>query len=169
MQEEKEFYQTHNNDILDKRYQLFVSPITLYIFSHFSPQAVGLDFGAGTGPVISYLLQQKGFNVLQYDPFFHPNTELLEKKYDFIVCCEVIEHFHNPRKEFALLRKMLNPNGNLVCMTQLYDQTINFRNWYYKNDQTHVFFYRENTIQWIRDNFSFSEYKIDSRLLVLKV
>jgi len=67
---EKECYQTHNNDILDKRYQQFVSPITSHIYNHFSPEDRGLDFGAGTGPVISYLLRQKEYQIKQYDPFF---------------------------------------------------------------------------------------------------
>jgi len=61
-----------------------------------------------------------------YDPFFHPKSELLAKKYDFIIACEVIEHFHDPRKEFELLYKLLNQGGKLYLMTDLYSQEVDF-------------------------------------------
>ena len=74
---------------------------------------------------------------------------------DFIICCEVIEHFHSPSSEFALLRKLLKPGGSLLCMTHLLPKKTAFRNWYYKNDPTHVIFYSEENIQWIKSNFNF--------------
>jgi 2-polyprenyl-3-methyl-5-hydroxy-6-metoxy-1,4-benzoquinol methylase len=90
---------------------------------------------------------------------------LLEAKYDFIVCCEVIEHFHNPRKEFLLLRKLLFPKGKLYCATNLYTNEIDFSQWYYKNDFTHTFFYATETIEWIKKKLSFSSATIDNRLI----
>lgn len=167
--DEKARYETHNNDVNDLAYQKFVSPISNYVLKHFSPTDSGLDFGSGTGPVISKVLKDNGYDIKQYDPFFANFPELLTQKYDYIVCCEVMEHFHNPDKEFFQLRAMLNPNGALICMTHLYDDTIEFKNWYYKNDPTHVFIYQKPTIAYIAKRFNFTSYKIDSRLIVLTV
>jgi SAM-dependent methyltransferase len=164
--QEKLHYETHINDVDDIRYQNFVSPITSAILNDFNPQSKGLDFGAGTGPVISKVLKDNGFSIRQYDPFFHNFPELLKFQYDFIACCEVMEHFHSPQKEFELLKKMLLPNGKLYCMTELYNDNINFGNWYYKNDPTHVFIYHQKSIEFIKEHFHFSDVLINKRLII---
>jgi SAM-dependent methyltransferase len=162
---EKKRYEEHNNDTEDKGYQNFVSPITKAILKDFEPRHKGLDFGAGTAPVISKILTDHNFQIKQYDPFFHNFPELLKTQYDYIACCEVIEHFHYPYKEFELLKHLLLPYGKIYCMTDLYDESIDFHKWYYKNDQTHVFIYHEKTIQWIQEEFNFSEATINGRLI----
>jgi hypothetical protein len=166
---EKLRYKEHINDVEDKGYQKFVSPITSAILNNFSPSDKGLDFGAGTGPVISKVLTDNEFSIIQYDPFFHNNPNLLNAKYNYIACCEVMEHFYRPKKEFELLRNLLQPNGKLYCMTDLYDTSIDFHKWYYKNDQTHVFIYHENTIEWIQENINFSDVFINGRLITFYV
>jgi len=163
---EKLRYETHNNDVEDPNYQNFVSPITSSILKDFHTHHIGLDFGAGTGPVISKVLQDNHYQIHQYDPFFHPNDELLNNSYDYIACCEVIEHFHNPNKEFQLLHKLLNENGKLYIMTDMYSPDLNFDKWYYKNDPTHVFFYQTQTIEHIAKSFNFSDFTIDNRLII---
>ena len=50
-------------------------------------------------------------------------------------------------------------------MTYLYHDDINFDAWYYKNDPTHVFIYRAETIEWIKNHFGFSSVTIDHRLI----
>lgn len=167
-EEEEKRYKHHNNDVEDKRYQKFVSPITSAIINDFTVQDKGLDFGAGTGPVISKVLTDQRFSIVQYDPFFHKNTDFLNQLYHYIACCEVMEHFHNPHKEFSLLKRLLLPNGKLYCMTKLYlyDPNVEFANWYYKNDPTHVFLYQEETIQFIAKQFSFSSVDIKGSLII---
>jgi len=162
---EIEHYRTHNNDVNDKNYQKFVFPIFSAIKRDFTQNDKGLDFGAGTGPVISKLLRDNNFIIVQYDPFFHNYPNLLNTKYNYIACCEVIEHFHNPQKEFALLKKLLQQNGNLYCMTDIYDASINFEKWYYKNDPTHVFIYQKETFLWIKEAFGFTDITTEGRLL----
>lgn len=164
---EKTRYEEHNNDVNDLSYQEFVRPIVDEIRRDFLPSHSGLDFGAGTGPVISKLLADKAYQVKQYDPFFHNYPNLLDFQYDYIVCCEVIEHFHQPAKEFHSLKRMLSKNGKLYCMTSLYNKTIDFKSWYYKNDATHVFFYQLETLEYIRQKFGFSALKVDKNLIIL--
>lgn len=163
---EEKRYLEHNNDVADQRYQDFVSPITNGVTTHFPNSAVGLDFGAGTGPVIAKILRDQGYSLHLYDPFFHNDRNALTIQYDFIACCEVIEHFHNPRDEFALLKKLLLPGGKLFCMTDMFSDDRDFRSWYYKNDPTHVFFYQVKTMAWIKSYFGFSEVMIDKRLIL---
>ncbi|MFW6196592.1 MAG: class I SAM-dependent methyltransferase [Thermoplasmatota archaeon] len=163
--DEKSRYKKHNNDVNDPGYQNFVSPIIKAVKDKFSSKDLGLDFGAGTGPVISKLLQDDGFNVKQYDPFFHDTPELLDNRYDYIVCCEVIEHFHDPYHEFKRLNDLLSSEGNLFCMTYRYSDDIDFDRWGYKNDPTHTFFYQNETLKWIKDEFKFTSLNIDNRLI----
>lgn len=165
--EEKARYETHHNDPQDSCYQKFVSPIVKEIERSFTKKAGGLDFGCGTGPVIQYLLNRKGFSVELFDPFFNNDPSVLTEKYDFIACCEVIEHFHNPAKEFALLFEILSEGGKLYCMTDFYNDDLDFGHWYYKNDNTHVFFYHKETVRYICRKFGFADYYINNRLAVL--
>lgn len=167
--DEKNRYLEHNNDINDVRYQQFVMPIVQQVVDHYTPEHRGLDFGAGTGPVISKLLTDRSYQIVQYDPFFHNYPELLLDKYDYIVACEVIEHFHQPNVEFVRLKEMLKPGGRLICMTTIYHPGIDFKTWYYKNDPTHVFFYHSDTLQFIQKSYGFSELQIFNNLIVLSV
>lgn len=162
---EKARYETHNNDVNNPGYQKFVEPIVSAVLSDFSPEQRGLDFGAGPGPVISSLLQKRDYNIVQYDPFFANNPELLQEKYDYIVCCEVIEHFYHPADEFRRLHDLLTGGGKLFCMTMLYDDQIDFTKWFYKNDETHVFFYRAQTLAWIEKNLGFCVLRVKDRLI----
>lgn len=163
---ERALYLTHNNDVDDPRYRQFVSPITQAVLAEQRPGQAGLDFGAGTGPVITTVLREQGHDIVVFDPFFHPDRRVLQRQYDYIVCCEVIEHFHRPAREFALLRSLLKPGGRLYCMTRLFDESIDFQRWYYKNDPTHVFFYHRASLDWIRERFDFSRVTIAQRLQV---
>lgn len=164
-EDERKRYLEHNNDIEDYRYQKFVEPIVSGVKQHFQSKSKGLDFGAGTGPVISKLLGQAGYSVELYDPFFWDQPQKLETSYDFIVCCEVIEHFHSPGREFKLLKSLLKPKGVLFCMTDLYSERIDFRSWYYKNDPTHTFFYHRKTLAWLKSYCGFSNLKVRGRLI----
>lgn len=164
--EEKERYLEHNNDVNDKRYQQFVSPITQAVQRDFTPAHSGLDFGAGTGPVIAKVLRDNHFKVETYDPFFHNNPALLQQKYDYIACCEVMEHFHRPDTEFKLLRSLLKPDGKLFCMTKIYQNNTDFKRWYYKDDPTHVFFYSEKSLHYIKATFGFTDLEISGDLII---
>jgi len=165
LEAEKARYETHNNDIENERYQQFVSPITNAILENHEPSELGLDFGAGSGPVITSMLEKSGYKPLLYDPIFHNFPELLEREYDYIFACEVIEHLHNPHEEFKRLMNILKPKGKIYCMTHIYEDSIDFDKWYYKNDFTHVFIYTKETIHWIAAEFGFSKVKIDNRLI----
>lgn len=153
--EEQERYEEHNNDVTDPRYQRFVTPVVDAVLRYTQPSDKGLDFGAGTGPVITKLLREQSYEMSLYDPFFWDRPKNLDKKYGFIVCCETMEHFHQPRKEFEQLHDLLEDDGYLFCKTKLYSDDVIFSGWRYAHDQTHVIFYTIKTLEWISENIGF--------------
>lgn len=165
---EKAHYELHNNDVNDERYQNFVSPIINAVLQDFTINDKGLDFGSGTGPVIAKMLKDKGFQVQNYDLFFANDVSLLNQKYNYVSCCEVMEHFHQPYKEFELLKNLLLPKGKLYCKTEVFNNQKPFENWYYKDDFTHVFIYQTKTLEWIKSEFSFSNLVIKEKLIVFE-
>lgn len=165
---ERAHYELHNNDVNDLRYQQFVSPITAYVQENFQPYHRGLDYGSGTGPVISKVLHDKLFQLDQYDPYFESKTEVFQKRYDFIVCCEVMEHFYQPALEFERLKGLLKNRGSLICMTLIYEDTIDFESWYYRKDPTHVFIYRRKTLEFIAQKFDLKLAHSTRQLIVFK-
>ncbi|WP_378183924.1 class I SAM-dependent methyltransferase [Aquimarina sp. SS2-1] len=166
--EEKKRYDTHNNDITDPDYQNFVSPIVDSIVIDYNKNHKGLDFGSGSGPVITEMLRNQEYDIQTYDPFFDPNPQVLHTTYNYIACCEVMEHFFNPKKEFKLLYSLLKRGGRLYCKTNLYDKSIDFDFWWYKNDPTHVFFYTKKTLIWIKEYFNFNELIVSKKLITFK-
>ncbi|MFC0876696.1 class I SAM-dependent methyltransferase [Saccharicrinis sp. FJH2] len=165
---EKERYSLHNNSIANKGYVDFLMPLIDAVRRFHTVEEKGLDFGSGPEPVLSQILRNEGFSVEAYDPVFRNNPELLDNKYNYLVCCEVIEHFHNPSKEFELLSKMMKSGGELYFKTNLLSRDIDFDSWWYKNDITHVFFYSSKALEYIRDNFNFSALRIEEEYFILK-
>lgn len=166
---EKDRYDQHNNDVNDKGYRNFVKPLVETVLNKFSAGARGLDYGAGSGPVAAAMLEEKGYRVNLYDPYYWNNKMLLDAKYDYIICCEVIEHFTRPAEEFRLLRSLLREGGSLICMTEITSDGLDFEKWYYKNDPTHVFFYHPLALEWIKKEYGFSSLNVDKRLIHFEV
>ena len=134
----------------------------------YSPGNSGLDYGSGTGPVAAKLLRDAGYEVTTFDPFFERNPNAFLHDYDFIISSEVVEHFHHPAREFRLLKEMLKPGGFLYCMTLRYSDDIDFENWHYAQDETHVIFYRDETAEWIQSAFGFADLILKERLIILR-
>ncbi|WP_294824566.1 class I SAM-dependent methyltransferase [uncultured Flavobacterium sp.] len=164
---EKAHYLNHNNDPEDIRYQNFVRPVVEAILEDFEASDTGLDFGSGTGSPILKLLADKGYDVVQYDLYFHNHPELLQQKYNYIACSETAEHFKEPHKEFEQLRNLLKPEGKLYIMTDRFEENRDFGTWHYKTDPTHVFLYHEKAFEWIKEEFGFGEVRIEGRVVVL--
>ena len=165
--QEKSRYLEHNNDINDWRYRNFVRPLFDQVRQHVGQGASGLDFGSGTGPVLAEMLRENGYKISLFDSFFHTAGENLRQTYDFIVACEVVEHFFNPAEEFQRFRKMLHDSGVLGIMTLLWYDGLDFANWHYRRDPTHVVFYSQATFQWIQKRFGFSEVSFPTDRVVL--
>lgn len=140
---ERHEYGQHRNRPGDPAYRAFLAQLAAPLLQRLAPARSGLDYGCGPGPALAAMLQEAGHHVTLYDPFFHPQLEALKVRYDFITCTEVVEHFHQPAREFARLATMLKPGGLLAIQTCLQTDDARFARWNYRRDPTHVVFYRE--------------------------
>ncbi len=154
--EEKSRYLLHENDPNDERYRAWLAQVSDVLLPKLLPDSHGLDFGSGPGPTLSLMMAEAGHEVTIYDPFFAPDQSILDETYDFITCTETAEHFHNPHKEFTLLNSCLRAGGWLGVMTQILDDDERFADWWYIRDETHVAFYKRETMAWIAAHFGWT-------------
>lgn len=150
---ERAEYELHRNDPGDPGYRRFLARVTEPLLERIAPGAEGLDFGCGPGPAIAAMLGERGVSVRNYDPFFHPDATALNRRYDFVTCTEVAEHFHHPGAAFARLDGLLRPGGWLGLMTGVLHDDAGFAAWSYIREASHVTFYRPETLAWIAGRF----------------
>ena len=163
---EKFRYDMHSDDIENEGYQNFVAPLVNEVAKNFTVNDSGLDYGCGKTAIVQILLQRQGFQIEGFDPIYKNELSLLTKKYHYITCCEVAEHFHHPAVEFQKLSNLLLPEGKLILKTHLYHDALDFEKWWYKNDPTHVFFYTEKSLQFITENFGFNKLELKDKYVV---
>lgn len=167
IEEELKHYNFHNNDPEDVRYQNFLSPVTNRILADFDTENTGLDFGSGSGSPIVKILLENGYNISQFDLFYHNQPEVLTRPYDYIACTETAEHFKDPYTEFTQLRSLLKPGGKLYVMTDRLNPNRDFGTWFYKTDPTHVFLYSDEAFKWISQEFGFKSIEFTPRVVIL--
>lgn len=95
------------------------------------------------------MLEEAGFRMALYDPFFAPDDRVLTAKYDFVTCTETAEHFFEPRRELETLDSLLMPGGWLALMTEILEPGLTLSSWRYARDPTHVCFYSPATLKWV--------------------
>jgi hypothetical protein len=153
---ELEHYRTHENDPSDAGYRSFLSRLSIPLAQRLPPGADGLDYGAGPGPTLSLMLQEQGYGVQIFDPFFSPDSSVLDRTYDFITATEVVEHFFSVREEFDRMDRILRPEGWLGIMTEVLSEERTFSTWRYGRDPTHVSFFSPDTLQWIAQHYGWN-------------
>ena len=146
---EKKHYLKHNNSINDTNYKNFLLKLIEPMKDKISTNDIGLDYGCGFAPVLAHILKSYGFKVELYDPFFFPDQDVFLKKYKFITCSEVVEHFSNPYEEFDKINNILDNNSWFGVMTSFLTKDDLFENWYYRKDPTHVVFFNKKTFEHI--------------------
>lgn len=147
--EEKAVYDQHQNAPDDPGYRRFLSRLFDPLRERLPPGARGLDFGAGPGPTLSVMFEEVGHPMAIYDPFYAPDTSVLERRYDFITATEVVEHLFAPGRELVRLAAMLPSGGWLGLMTKRVTDQVAFTRWHYILDPTHVTFFSEATFVWL--------------------
>jgi len=151
--EEKATYDLHENTPDDPGYRKFLSRLTTPLLAFLCPGQKGLDFGCGPGPALAAMLTEQGYEMDLYDPFYHDDSSVLDKQYDFICTTEVVEHLRNPEPEFERLFSMLRPGGVLGIMTKLAAGRERFANWHYIRDLTHICFYGQATFEYLAGKY----------------
>ncbi|MBC7133126.1 MAG: class I SAM-dependent methyltransferase [Roseovarius sp.] len=142
---ERAQYDLHENHVDDPGYRRFLDRLAAPLRARLAPGAQGLDHGCGPGPALAAMLREAGHPMAVYDPFYAPDPAPLARRYDFVTCTEVAEHFHRPAEEFDHLGALLRPGGLLAVMTRFQTDDARFGGWHYRKDPTHVVFYRPET------------------------
>ena len=151
---EHEVYCGHENTHENEGYvNMFKEFIDNYIIDYKNEIEDVLEYGCGPGPVLADLLEELDFNVYKYDPFFYPEFDYKNKKYDLITSTEVFEHFFDPKNEINKLVQLIKPGKYLAVMTSFHQGIEHFKDWWYKRDPTHVSFYSLKTFQYIEKNY----------------
>ena len=164
---ERAHYTTHKNSPEDPRYRRFLSQLWEPLKKRLPVGASGLDYGSGPGPTLHLMAREDGFSCTHYDPFFSPDRDRLDCRYDFITCSETAEHFHDPRAEYSRLHGRLRPGGWLAIMTLRLPSPDAFPDWFYWQDPTHACFYQDATFHWISRQYGFSEPEFAGARVVL--
>jgi len=165
---EKAIYDWHENDPADTRYRSFLSRLATPLLDHLRPGMEGLDFGSGPGPTLSLMLTEAGMHMAIYDPFYAPNVRVLERRYDFVTCTEVVEHFNHPARDWPRLAGLVRPGGWLGVMTRMAVGCEAFPAWHYKNDPTHVSFYSPVVFRWLAQRLGLRLHRIEGDVVLLQ-
>ena len=161
-------YDSHNNDPGDLRYRNFFKQLLTPLLAILPSNSYGLDFGSGPGPTLSLMLEECGHKVDLYDKFYAQNDAVFQNRYDFITATEVVEHLPNPLKDLEALVKILQKGGILAIMTEIVSPQLDFTNWYYKNDPSHVCFYSEKTFVHLANLLGLEIVTISERVIILR-
>ncbi|MBD3345377.1 MAG: methyltransferase domain-containing protein [Chitinivibrionales bacterium] len=146
--EEKARYALHTNDGEDKQYIGYLGRIVSNIQKIARPGGRILDFGSGEHAALTSLLKKAGYECAAYDPLYGVGGRALEKKYNCVVLCEVIEHLRKPAEELRKIWKALVPGGTAFIKTAFYPDS-NFLSWWYKEDITHICFFSQETFRYV--------------------
>lgn len=152
--EERARYELHQNSPHDLEYREFLNRLLVPLLAGLRPGMRGLDYGCGPAPTISVMLHEQGYQVENYDPFFFPRHFKSTEQFDFIICTEVIEHFYTPAQEFEQISTLLKKDGIFALMTQVLEEKLDFEDWWYRRDPTHVSFYQPSTFEWLARSFN---------------
>ncbi|RUO78153.1 2-polyprenyl-3-methyl-5-hydroxy-6-metoxy-1,4-benzoquinol methylase [Idiomarina seosinensis] len=168
--EEKKLYDFHENGPDDQGYRKFLAQLSEPLVARLKPGMEGLDYGCGPGPTLSLMLEQQGMAVSLYDIYYANDKQALQRKYDFVTCTEVVEHFRQPSQSWPELVSLLQPGGWLGIMTGLFSKTTeeDFCRWSYIGDPTHISFYTSTTMEWIAKQFNLQFEKLSDRVVLFK-
>lgn len=150
---ERADYLRHDNRVDDPAYRRFLSRLARPVLARVSAPARGLEFGCGPGPALAAMLSEAGITMDLYDPFFHPDSAVFQRRYALITASEVVEHLARPGWELERLWSLLEPGGWLGVMTQRLPPDRAFAGWGYRREPTHVGFFADQTFRYLTERW----------------
>ncbi len=179
-EQEYQRYLLHQNSLSDAGYVAFLTVAVELLKTHLKRADGGsptlLDYGSGPNPVLVQLLNRSGFTAVGYDPFFGdrvtPGVEVTASlrglgPFDAVVSTEAVEHFRDPRREWAQMVSLIRPGGLLVVVTSLVLPGREVSSWHYATDPTHVVFYSESTFRYISEQWGLTRVATNGRNAVV--
>ena len=165
---EKQQYDLHENDPDDPGYRRFLDQLAAPLKARLNAGARGLDFGCGPGPALARMLEEDGFPMRLWDPIYAADPEALSGHYDFVTCTEVLEHLHQPAREWARFQSLVTAGGWLAVMTRFLTNDDHFPRWHYRRDPTHVCFWQPHTFQWLARRDGWEVVYLDNPVVLLR-
>ena len=157
LETQRERYNLHENNEDDEGYKAYFKRFLDFILPLVGNPKIALDFGCGRTSLLASLLQSEGIACDYFDPIYHPDTLVEDKKFDLIVSTEVFEHLHQPTKVFSDLVGLLEEGGYLSIQTEFHsNDSISFKKWWYHQDPTHIVFFRARTFEMLAQQFGCS-------------
>ncbi|HQT29438.1 MAG TPA: class I SAM-dependent methyltransferase [Sulfurovum sp.] len=151
---QKSRYTLHQNDENNAGYQAYFQRFLDFVLPLVGNPKNALDFGCGASTLLAKMLKENGIPCDYYDPLFHPQNTIENKKYQLIVSTEVFEHLHQPKEVFDYLLQRLEKGGYLALQTQFHPNDIQaFFSWYYHQDPTHIVFFTVKTFSVLCEAF----------------
>ena len=111
-----------------------------------------LDFGCGMGGFLDVGRRSLGLNVWGTDIIKpkvgaeHFLNNLEGRKFDVITCCEVIEHFPQPRETFDFMRRHLKSPGVIAFQTCVWEPALGREFWYLGPHNGHISIYSRRAL-----------------------
>ena len=168
-EQEKARYDLHQNDPQDAGYRQFLQKFITPLCQRLGPAPLnGLDFGSGPTHALALMLEEQGYTLKIFDPFYTPNVSVLQNQYDFITCTETFEHFHQPQREWNVLINLLKPGGLLGIMTLLIDNPDSLQNSHYITDMTHVSFFSRQTFRFLARGYGLSVEFLGDKIIFIR-
>ncbi len=145
--EEKKRYALHDNTPDNIEYVHYLKNVAeeLHRIPLTSPKV--LDYGSGPEKVLTDILLKKGVDCTAFDPLYDIVFEIENNIFDIVILCEVVEHMRDIRKEAALIKTILKPQGYVMIRTELFREGVDFVNWWYLRDPTHINFFSKASMQ----------------------
>jgi len=165
---ERRVYDLHQNECFDEGYRRFLARLSNPLLQRLEEEQRGLDFGCGPASALASVLEEAGHVMELYDPYYSPDTSVLQRRYDFICATEVVEHLHDPAREFERLFALLKPGGWLAIMTKLVIDKERFRTWHYIRDPTHVCFFSKQVFLYLGRRFHAHVKFVDKDVIFLR-
>ena len=80
----------------------------------------------------------------------------------------MVEHLKQPMIELNRLIGLLKSNGVLAIMTQILTPQIDFNQWYYNKDPSHIGFFSEKALRYLGEKWQAEFYVISERVIIFK-
>lgn len=152
--EEKIRYDQHCNGPDNQGYRDFLAAFLHPLMIRLTKGKNGLDFGSGPVPLLAWMFREEGFKMDIYDPYYADNPGVFNRRFDFIVACEVVEHLREPFPEFKRLFGALKPGGIFGIRTGMLPGQEQFAEWSYRRDLTHILFFSPPVLSWIAQKWN---------------
>ncbi len=86
-------------------------------FSDFNLEFVGIDIYPEKVDIANSRAKEKGFTNCAFKPGNAEELDFPSQSFDFIICSEVVEHLHRPKKALAGMHRILKKGGCLILTT----------------------------------------------------